>query len=481
MSILAKNTSLFTASLVIQKALAFVFFTYLSRKIGATGTGDYLFALSFATIFGFLIDWGWSSVMTREVASRTGEEDNGRISLPDLYRQLFTWRLVMSLAVLAVINLLAWQFGYPLMRRQMVAIAAFITVFDSFSLYGYAIFRGKHNLRYESYFTAAYHAIVLTVGSILLLYTKDLRLLLLALLTASFFNALYVAVLLVRKAGVSLWPENPLAAVKYFWPMGWPFLLNGLFIKVYGSIDSILLDHLGSTTQLGYYGVANKVTLALTFIPQALAAAYYPAASAAWSNNRTALAPLFKQSVIYLGAISIPISVLVAFLAQPLITLVYPGFTGSILPLQILISSLFFLFVNFPIGYTLNACHKQRRNTLNLVVIVTMNIILNILLIPLFGAIGAAVSSLATNVLVVLLGWPLAKSLTGSSWMELLWPLGKILCAAIVAGIIALSVPVWWLAGMIGGVIYVLLLFILRVVAVSDLIHWRKAVTGTEV
>ncbi|PIR80598.1 flippase, partial [Candidatus Kuenenbacteria bacterium CG10_big_fil_rev_8_21_14_0_10_39_14] len=49
---------------------------------------------------------------------------------------------------------------------------------------------------------------------------------------------------------------------------------------------------------------------------------------------------------------------------------------------------LFFLFINFPVGYLLNACNKQLTNTINLGVTVLVSVVLNILLIPRFSYVG---------------------------------------------------------------------------------------------
>jgi len=65
---LTQNTTYYTAALVFQKILAFVYFAFLARGLGVEDLGKYAFAFSFTTLFSVFVDVGMSSVLTREIA-----------------------------------------------------------------------------------------------------------------------------------------------------------------------------------------------------------------------------------------------------------------------------------------------------------------------------------------------------------------------------------------------------------------------------
>ena len=102
-------------------------------------------------------------------------------------------------------------------------------------------------------------------------------------------------------------------------------------------------------------------------------------------------------------------------LAPEIINKVYTvEFQSAILPLQILIASLVFLFMNFVLSSLLNATDRQVVNTRNLGLVMVLSIILNIILIPKVGLIGAALaSSVSTLVLFsinLIYVWPIINT-----------------------------------------------------------------------
>jgi O-antigen/teichoic acid export membrane protein len=55
---IAKNTSYFTAALILQKVVSFSYFTILARNLIPEDLGKFYFAISFTTIFAIFIDLG---------------------------------------------------------------------------------------------------------------------------------------------------------------------------------------------------------------------------------------------------------------------------------------------------------------------------------------------------------------------------------------------------------------------------------------
>jgi O-antigen/teichoic acid export membrane protein len=142
----------------------------------------------------------------------------------------------------------------------------------------------------------------------------------------------------------------------------------------------------------------------LQFLPLAFTASLYPALSSYWQNNREQLAISFERALNYLTIISLPIIVGIYLLADKIILLFKAGYDGAILPLQIAIIALFFIFVNYPIGSLLNACDRQLRNTINIGIVALASIVLNFIFIPRLQAVGASIVMLISNGLLFFLG-----------------------------------------------------------------------------
>ena len=395
---IAKNTSYLTAALVLQKIISFTYFTLLARNLGPENLGKYYFAISFTTVFAIFIDLGLINVLMREVAKR---KDRAQL----LIGSVVAIKIPLALATVGVALLTIHLMGYPPITTHLVYLASICMVLDSFTTTFFAVVRGFHNLIYESISAVAFQVIVLILGLTAVYNGMNLLWIMSALVTASVFNFTYSSAVLWKKLGIVIKPIFDKVLIRSLIRLTVPFGLYALFQRFYMHFDSVLLSILAGDKQVGYYQIAFKIVFALQFLPLAFVASLYPAMSHYWINNREQLSISFERAISYLMIISIPISAGIAVLADKIILLFKSGYGEAILPMQIIILALFFIFINFPIGSLLNACDRQKYNTLNMGIVVATSLILNLILIPKFQAVGASITVLATNFLMTVLGF----------------------------------------------------------------------------
>jgi len=394
---IAKNTSYLTMALILQKIISFTYFTLLARYVGPANLGKYYFAISFTTIFAIFIDLGFANVLTREVA-----KDQNRSQ--KWLANILTLKVPLALLSLAAVFILINILGYDETTRNLVYISSICMVLDSFTVTFFAVIRGFHNLKFESISSVIFQLIVLTFGYGALLLGGGLIPAMFALALASSYNFIYSLVILQRKIKIGIKIAYDKYLIKEILVVSWPFAVYAIFQRLYTYLDSVLLSILAGDEQVGLYQIAFKIIFALQFLPMAFTASLYPAMSSYWQNNREQLAISFERAMNYLIIISLPIIVGAIVLADKIVLLFKAGYGGALLPLQISIISLFFIFVNFPIGSLLNACDKQRRNTFNMGIVTAVSIVLNLLLIPHWQAAGASLTVLVTNMLMFVLG-----------------------------------------------------------------------------
>ncbi len=131
----------------------------------------------------------------------------------------------------------------------------------------------------------------------------------------------------------------------------------------------------------------------------------------------------------------------IGLLAEDIISILYTDeFMNSVLPLQILIGSLIFSYISFPIGAFLNACNKQVTQTVIVATVMVTNIAANVLLIPTYGVVGAASAAFMGNVLLTVLGYMIVPKITNISHSFLLKTLLQVCVAAGVMGMIVWKV-----------------------------------------
>ncbi len=462
---IAKNTSYLTVALILQKVISFTYFTLLARYVGPASLGKYYFAISFTTIFAIFIDLGFANVLTREVAK---DSERSQTWLGNILALKIPLALLSLAAVFILINLL----GYDPLTRNLVYISSICMVLDSFTVTFFAVVRGFHNLKYESISSIIFQIIVLGFGYGALLLGGGLIPAMFALALASSYNFIYALIILQKKIQVAIKIIYDKQLTREILTISWPFAVYAIFQRLYTYLDSVLLSVLAGDEQVGLYQIAFKIIFALQFLPMAFTASLYPAMSSYWHNNREQLVISFQRAMNYLIIISLPIIVGAIVLADKIILLFKAGYGGALLPLQISIVSLFFIFINFPIGSLLNACDKQRKNTLNMGIVTVASVALNLLLIPHFQAVGASITVLITNALMFILGIYWVKKVISYHAKKNLLIFAKVLFSSVVMGIIIYYGKSYlnvFVATIIGGFIYFALLLMLGGFKKADL------------
>ncbi len=468
---IAKNTSYLTMALILQKIISFTYFTLLARYVGPASLGKYYFAISFTTIFAIFIDLGFANVLTREVAKDPKRSQTWLANILALKIPLTIFSLA---AVFILINVL----DFDSTTRTLVYISSISMVLDSFTSTFFAVIRGFHNLKFESISSVVFQLIVLTFGYSALLLGGGLIPAMFALALASSYNFIYSFAILRSKIKIVVRLAYDKYLIKEILIISWPFAVYAIFSRLYTYLDSIFLSVLAGDEQVGLYQVAFKIIFALQFLPMAFTASLYPAMSAYWQTNREQLIISFERAMNYLIIISLPIIVGAVVLADKIVLLFKTGYEGALLPLQISIISLFFIFLNFPIGSLLNACDKQRRNTWNMGIVLLASIALNLLLIPNFKAVGASITVLVTNALMFILGIVWVKKIIPYKAVRNIKQFFTVLLASVVMGLIIylgkryLNV---FIVTIIGGFIYFLLLLVLGGFKKDDLMSiWNS-------
>lgn len=463
---IARNTAFMTIASVGQKVISFVYFTLIARNIGAEGTGKYFFALSFTTVFVVFIDLGLTQVLIREGAK--SKEKLQKYFSSVIFTKIFLG-ILTYLVAFAVINIM----GYPVETRYLVYLSAVTMLFDSIHLTIYGVLRAIGNLKYEAYAIIGSQLTTLILGTTFLYLKLPLIFLIAAFTIPSFLNVVYSSTVLVKKYQIKLKPKLDKDVLRFMGIIAIPFALTAIFGRVYSYIDSILLSKLAGDVAVGWYSIPYKITYAFQFMPLALVATLYPKFSEYFISDKKRLAFVFERGIKYLMIIVFPIAIGIGVLAQDIILSLYTTeYTNSILPLKILLAGLVFSYLSFPIGAFLNACNRQKTQTLIVFVVMVINIILNVLLIPKIGVIGAAISALVGNICLTVFGYSIMPSIAKISH----WFLSKSLLQAFVSAVVMglcvhfiNQISHYTIAILAGAVVYPVMLFVTRAITVGQL------------
>ena len=463
---IARNTGVLTASLIIQKVLSFIYFSYLATQLGVNQTGLYFFVLSMVGICSIFIDFGLINALIRET-SKQPEKAN------KYYRYAIIIRLLLAFIVLIIFYTFTLLSGYDLLTQRAMFIAGIIMTIDSFTLLFYALWRAHHNTAWESLGNIIFQVVLLIIGGLVVYLSQSIIFALLALLLASTLNFLLAYFSSHIKLHLDFKWEIDYSIIKKILLIALPFALAGIFSRIYGYADTFLLKNMIGDTALGYYSLPYKITFVWQFIPLAAIATLYPAFSNYYIENKEKLAILWQKSSIYLLAISLPLSIGI-YIFSPVIFLQIYGieFVPSSCALQLLIISLPLLFLNFPIGYLLNAAGMQNRNTLNIFIAMCISIIGNIILIPHYSYIGASMMSIISTMSLFVFGISQIRHIIKINYMSLIKDLARIIIAVIgmIAIILIIGPSLHYLLSMvIAGMVYIVLILVMKLISIGEI------------
>ncbi len=239
----------------------------------------------------------------------------------------------------------------------------------------------------------------------------------------------------------------------------------GLFFMFYLWIDTMILSLLAGPETVAWYGVPTKLFTALMFIPVIVSTAWLPRLVAAFERRPEDLPREARRPIELVVILSLPICVATALTAGPVLDLLYGHRYASAAPVMTILAFVIPpMYLNIMLNQVLIAAKRQVVWTWVMAGATVVNPLLNVLIIPICqrrygnGAIGAALSLLITELLIVAIGMRISGSnlfgtasllrvakafaASGAMWavMAVAAPLGFVPAAALgFAGFIGLS------------------------------------------
>jgi O-antigen/teichoic acid export membrane protein len=363
----------------------------VARILLNTGLNDYAVIMGYATMFALFADIGTSWIMIRDVA-----RDH---SLIDTYGGTFIIvRGSITIFVVLVSLVIANFMPYAQFIINCIYIAALSQLIFQFSNILSSIFQAFEKMEYIAYGMILQSATFFIIG--LLLIDKNLgNMGVLGLVYANLISnivLLAISVVWVRKRIQRFKLNLNVNIGKYLVLAGLPFGIAGFLNILYSYADRFILSIL-HFSDVANYTMPYTLVMSLTFVLTAYSTSIFPMFSKMFMTRADSVRYACGKSFKYLLILMVPICVGTTLLSDRIIYTIYgSSFSGSIPVLNILVWLLMFTVVT-NIGFPLlTATHRERLNVYILGVSAISNIILNIILIPSYGAIGSSIAGLLT-------------------------------------------------------------------------------------
>lgn len=181
------------------------------------------------------------------------------------------------------------------------------------------------------------------------------------------------------------------------------FILPSLMVSIYGYTDRFMLKHMLSEAEVGYYSTATAVCSMWCFVLVAIIDSIYPSIMAAYKTDIKHFEKRNKQLYAIVFYVSFFVSVLFCIFGNLVILILYgEQYMPAVGPLKVITWYTAFSYLGVARNAWIVAENKQKYLKYIYVSAAISNILMNLLLIPILGAIGAAAASLITQILTTM-------------------------------------------------------------------------------
>ena len=387
---IAKNTAALFAAQFVVSILSLVLSIFIARSLGAVIFGKYSFALAFTAIFAVFSDLGYNTLLIREVA-----RDKSQAS--KYLNNVLCMRALLSLIIFALIVITINVTGYPADTKSVIYLFGIYTLLTSFSAVFKVTFRAFEKMEYEAGINIFANIIRVSLGLLVLFLGYGLIELALVFLFSGVFDVLFSLLVCERrfvkpkiKLDFDFWKSTMKIAL--------PLSMLSIFGLIYVRIDTIMLSMMKGDAVVGWYNAAYNLVLGFKPISRLFSSALAPLRSRYYVSSTDSLKMVYEKSFKYLFILGLPLALGITLLADKIILLFYgQQFSNSIIALQILAWDILLIFSYGPLGGLLVSIDRQNEMAVLAGITAFVNVILNLILIPHFSYVGAAIATIITE------------------------------------------------------------------------------------
>lgn len=177
----------------------------------------------------------------------------------------------------------------------------------------------------------------------------------------------------------------------------WPLALSSLGVAIYVKIDQIMLGQMIGEKVVGIYAAATRISEVWYFVPIAIVTSIFPTILKSRENCKFQYYQRLQKLYNLMAFISIVIASLMTFVAEPIIVVLYgDAYRPAGIVLSIHIWASVPVFLGVASGNWFIAENLQRILLQKTFVGATSNVILNMIFIPKYEAVGAALATLVS-------------------------------------------------------------------------------------
>lgn len=393
-----KNTSWVLFEKVLRIFVGIFVTVWVARYLGPEQFGILSYAIALVGLFSAFATLGLDSITVRELVKNETIQNQ-------IIGTVFWIKVLGAILVLFFIYIFISILPNDSNTNLIIFIIASSTIFQSFNVIDF-YFQSKVLSRYVVYANIISLSLSSIIKIALILFESSL----ISFAWVVLFDSFILSIGLLYYYFLT----NPITNIRFYkfskdlakslLNDSWPLILSALLISVYMKIDQVMINSMLGSNAVGQYSAAVRLSEAWYFVPVVIAASLFPAVINAKQHSEILYYKRLQQLYDFMVWTAILISIPVALYSDAIVNFLYGieyGKTSNVLKIHIwtsvfvflgVASSKWFVTENFMKLFFVRSLYG-----------VLCNITFNIILIPLYGIEGAAISTLFGQILVTYL------------------------------------------------------------------------------
>ena len=385
-----KNTSWLLLDKVLRIFIGLIMGVWIARYLGPEQFGLLSYAQSFVGLFLVIALLGLDAIVVKELVSHPKKRDT-------LLGTAFFLRIIGALIVFVLVYIANSFFNNSEKTSLLIFIIVSATFIQSFQVIEF-YFEAEVKAKYIAYSNIITLFISSIIKIIFILTQKPLIyfafITMIDALILSFSLLYYYS---YNHLSVKRWSIDFTLAKKLLTD-SWPLILSGIVISIYMKTDQIMINQMLSSEANGYYAVAAKLSTSWYFIPIVISNSLFPAIISAKEESKELYLTRLQQLYTFLAWLAISVAIFISFFSQDIIKLLYgEAFIAASDVLIIHIWAGVFVFLGIASSKWFILENLQKYSFYRTLAGAIINLILNYILIPYYGIIGAAIATLISQ------------------------------------------------------------------------------------
>ncbi len=402
-----RNTGWMFAARIVTFFTSFLTVAIVARYLGPENLGKLDYAQSFVAITSVFASLGIDQILYRDLISHP-EKENVLLGTA-VFSKLFFGVLSFFLSII-----ISYFIGNDLILTILIGICASTFIISPVGTIG-ILFNAQVKTKYSSQVSIFLAFFIPALKIIIVFLDKGIIFFAMTILVEALISMLWSLYIYITR-----FKNNPLLW-KFNWDIfrelmknSWPLLLAGFSGYIYAKIDQVLILHYMNSATVGIYGVAVKLTQIWAFLPGLIVTSMFPAIVNARNNNFSLYAKRFKKLSLMTTLATMVIAIPLYIFAPIVIKIIFGDAFMAASPILRI-----YLWTSVAITLVVLSQHYLIAEKFNKIFLYTSiigaasNIVLNIILIPLFGPKGSAIGTLISYLSVVLSLFIFKKSRDG--------------------------------------------------------------------